>query len=81
MKNLKDLRRELELVFNGVKNGSIDVQSAKSLVATSNAILKTVQLELDRNKMTGELTAIDWLGEEEIKRGEIVHPKPLNEKE
>ena len=61
MKNVKDLRKELDKVFDSLKKNDLDVGKAKAMVATSNAILKSIQLELEQNKMTGNKDRIDWL--------------------
>jgi len=61
MKNVQKLRNELVKVFNGVKDGSIDTTQGKTLVATSNAMLKSAQLELEHSKLTGEIKKIDFL--------------------
>lgn len=61
MKNTKELRDELVNVFSGVRDGSIDVGTGKTLVATSNAILKSVQLELEQNKLIGAKKKIKFL--------------------
>lgn len=61
MRNTKELRDELVKVFTGVRDGSIDVGMGKTLVATSNAMLKSAQLELEQNKLTGSKKKIKFL--------------------
>lgn len=61
MKNVKDLRNELDQVFSNLKNNNTDVGKAKAMVATTNAILKSLQLELEQNKLINKKEAIDWL--------------------
>jgi len=61
MKNAKELRDELVNVFKGVKDGSIEVSQGKTLVATSNAMLKSAQLELEHAKLTGKTKVIKFL--------------------
>lgn len=61
MKNTKDLRNELVKVFIGVRDGEIEVATGKTLVATSNAMLKSAQLELEQNKLTGNKKVISFL--------------------
>lgn len=61
MKNVKALRNELVDVFNSVKNGEMDVSQGKTLVATSNAMLKSAQLELEHSKLTGKTKTIKFL--------------------
>ena len=61
MKNTKELRDELVKVFNGVKTGKIEVSKGKTLVATSNAMLKSAQLELEQNKLLSNKKKIDFL--------------------
>ena len=61
MKNVKQLRDELVLVFNGVKNGDIDTTQGKTLVAASNSMLKSAQLELEHAKLIGKTKVITFL--------------------
>lgn len=61
MRNAKELRDELVEVFIGVKNGTIEVGQGKTLVATSNAMLKSAQLELEHSKLTGKTKIIKFL--------------------
>jgi hypothetical protein len=62
MNNVKELRKELSKLFDGVKNKQIEIQQGKAMVATSNAILKSIQLELEHNKFVGaKKKKIDWL--------------------
>lgn len=61
MKNVKELRSELVEVFNAVKEGKMDVGQGKTLVATSNAMLKSAQLELEHRKLTGTTKVIKFL--------------------
>lgn len=61
MKNVKKLREELVKVFNGVRDGDIDTTQGKTLVATSNAMLKSAQLELEHSKLTGSVKNIKFL--------------------
>jgi len=61
MKNAKELRDELVKVFVGVKDGTIEVGQGKTLVATSNAMLKSAQLELEHSKLTGKTKVIKFL--------------------
>jgi hypothetical protein len=61
MKNSKDMRVELSTLFSNIKNGSVSTLTAKVLVATSNAILKSAALELEQNKLTGKAKTVDFL--------------------
>lgn len=61
MRNAKELREELVNVFKGVKEGTIEVSQGKTLVATSNAMLKSAQLELEHSKMVGKKKVIKFL--------------------
>lgn len=61
MKNVEKLRKELTKVFNDVKTGEMDVAQGKTLVATSNAMLKSAQLELEHSKLTNSVKKIDFL--------------------
>jgi hypothetical protein len=49
-------------LFDDVKEKKVDVQTAKTLVGTSNAVLKSVQLELEQNKFVGNKKKIAFLG-------------------
>lgn len=61
MRNAKELRDELVKVFIGVKDGTIEVGQGKTLVATSNAMLKSAQLELEHSKLIGKTKIIKFL--------------------
>ena len=61
MKNVRVLRDELVEVFNAVKDGKMDVGQGKTLVATSNAMLKSAQLELEHSKLIGKKKSIKFL--------------------
>lgn len=61
MRNVKELRDELVEVFAKVKNGEIEVSQGKTLVATSNAMLKSAQLELEHSKLVGKTKVIKFL--------------------
>lgn len=61
MKNAKTLRDELSGIFEKLKRGELDIQQAKAIVATSNAILKSAQLEMEHSKMTGSAKSIEFL--------------------
>lgn len=64
MKNVNNLRNELSKVFEQLKNNEIDIQQAKAIVATSNSMLKSAQLEMEHSKMTGSSKKIDFLSTE-----------------
>lgn len=61
MKNVKALRNKLVDVFTKVENGDMEVSQGKTLVATSNAMLKSAQLELEHGKLTGKIKEIEFL--------------------
>ena len=61
MKNVKAVRDELVKVFDGVKAGEIDNNHGKTLVAATNAMLKSAQLELEHSKLVGSLKKIKFL--------------------
>ena len=61
MKNVSKLRAELSTVFEQLKNNELDIQQAKAIVATSNAMLKSAQLEMEHSKMTGSSRSIIFL--------------------
>jgi len=61
MKNVKELRDALVDVFEKVKSGDMDTTQGKTLVATSNAMLKSAQLELEHSKMIGKSKEIKFL--------------------
>lgn len=64
MKNVSNLREELSKVFEKLKNNDLDIQQAKAIVATSNAMLKSAQLEMEHSKMTGSAKSINFLSTE-----------------
>lgn len=64
MKNVSKLREELSKVFTDLKENDMDIQQAKAMVATSNAMLKSVQLEMEHSKMTGNTKNIKFLSTE-----------------
>lgn len=61
MKNVKQLRDELVNVFESVRDGKMDVSQGKTLVATSNSMLKSAQLELEHSKLVGIKKEISFL--------------------
>jgi len=61
MENVSKLRDELSKVFDMLKDSEVDVQQAKAIVATSNAILKSAQLEMEHSKMVGSGKRIKFL--------------------
>lgn len=61
MKNVKELRTALVDVFEKVKSGDMDTAQGKTLVATSNAMLKSAQLELEHSKLIGKTKSIEFL--------------------
>ncbi len=61
MKNVTQLRDELSEVFESLKRTEIDVQQAKAMVATTNSMLKSAQLEMEHSKMTGSSKSIKFL--------------------
>lgn len=61
MKNTTELRNELVSVLQDLRSRSIDVQTAKAIVGTSNSLLKSAQLEMEHSKMTGSKKKIDFL--------------------
>lgn len=61
MLNVSELRSELSKVFSQLKDDKIDIQQAKTIVATSNAMLKSAQLEMEHSKMTGSTKKIIFL--------------------
>ena len=65
MKNVSNLRTELSKVFDQLKKNELDIQQAKAIVATSNAMLKSAQLEMEHSKMTGSAKSIEFLSTED----------------
>lgn len=61
MNNVKDLRTELVSVFKDLRDGKLDTAKGKALVATSNAMLKSAQLELEHSKLIGKKKIIKFL--------------------
>jgi hypothetical protein len=50
MKNVKNLRDSLIESYEGVKNDSLPLNTAKQLANTAGRILSSVKLELEYNK-------------------------------
>lgn len=65
MENVNQMRSELSEVFTQLKSGNMEVQTGKALVATSNAMLKSAQLELEHSKMVGSDKEIKFLKTED----------------
>lgn len=61
MENTTKLRNELKIVFEDLKSKKIDVQSAKTIVGVSNAMLKSAALEMEHSRMTGQKREIAFL--------------------
>ena len=61
MNNTKELRDELVDVFKAVKSGQMDTSQGKTLVAASNSMLKSAQLELEHSKLIGQKKVIKFL--------------------
>jgi len=61
MENVTKLRKELSSVFEQLKNGELDIQQAKAIVSTSNAMLKSAQLEMEHSRMTNSSKEISFL--------------------
>lgn len=61
MNNVTELRSELIKVFTGVKAKKMETGIAKTLVAASNSIIKTVKSELEYNKHLGVKKKIKFL--------------------
>ena len=61
MKNVSKLRDELSTVFEQLKDNKLDIQQAKAIVAASNAMLKSAQLEMEHSKMIGSSKTIEFL--------------------
>ena len=61
MDNVSKLREERAIVFEQLKNDELNVQQAKAIVATSNAMLKSAQLEMEHSKMIGSSKEIKFL--------------------
>tara|TARA_R110000851_G_C12817022_1_gene539118 strand:- start:40 stop:234 length:195 start_codon:yes stop_codon:yes gene_type:complete len=61
MKNVSKLRDELSIVFEQLKDNKLDIQQAKAIVAASNSMLKSAQLEMEHSKMTGSSKTIEFL--------------------
>ena len=60
MKNTTELRDSLTGVFADLRNETLEVQRAKALIATSNSMLKSLQLEMEHSKMIGSKKAIKF---------------------
>lgn len=61
MKNTSDLRKEMVKVFEKLRDSEIDTLVAKTMVATSNSILKSLAIEAEYNKFLGLKDRINFL--------------------
>lgn len=60
MKNVTDLRNELAKLFTDVRGKKVNNDTAKTLVNTSNAIVKTIKIQLDHNRITNSKKRIPF---------------------
>ena len=61
MKNVAELREELSKIFEQLKKNEIDVKQAKTMVASTNSMLKSALLEMEHSKMIGSSKEIKFL--------------------
>lgn len=61
MKNITDLRTDLLRVYQGLRDGSIEVKTAKELSNSAGKIINSVRVELDYVGMRGEIPNIDFM--------------------
>lgn len=61
MKNVTELRTVLAKTYEELKANKLDVSQVKAIVATTNSMLKSVQLEMEHCKMTGDKGPINFL--------------------
>jgi len=61
MKNVIELRSKLSKLFDALEDNKIDVQVAKNMIATSNALLKSAQLQMEHSKFRGIDKSVDFL--------------------
>jgi len=61
MKTIKELRTELIMVFNGLKNGSIEFKNAAEMNNTAGKIINTTRAQLEYSKLRKEKPEIDFL--------------------
>lgn len=61
MKNITDLRTDLLQVYEGLRDGSIEVKTAKELSNSAGKIINSVRVELDYVGMRGETPNIDFM--------------------
>ena len=61
MKNTTELRKEMEKLFEKVKNNEIDTTVTKRLVSISNVMLRSASLELEQNKLLKEKAIVEFL--------------------
>lgn len=62
MKNIKQLRAELCLVFNELRAKEISIPQAKELANGAGKIINSVKLELEYASLRKEVPVIDFLG-------------------
>lgn len=61
MENIKELRKSLVDVFNGVKSGKIGPKEAAGMNNTSGKIMTTVKVQLEYHKQRKDKPQIDFL--------------------
>jgi hypothetical protein len=59
--NDRDLRNELVILFNDVKNDRVDVKKAKEMTNTAGKILLSAKIELAYNESMHNGKKIDFL--------------------
>ena len=61
MKDIKELRKSLTDVFDGLKSGKINHKEAAGMNNTSGKIMATVKVQLEYHKLRKDKPQIDFL--------------------
>ena len=61
MKTMKELRKELASVFEGLKDGSVELKDAAEMNNTAGKIINTARTQLEYSKLRKEKPDIDFL--------------------
>ena len=61
MKNISELRDELATVFEGLRNGSVDVKVASEMNNAAGKMINTLKVQLEYAHLSGKKPDIAWL--------------------
>lgn len=61
MKNVKELRTQLTLLYEDLKNDKVEIEKAKVMVSAGNSIIKSTQIEFDYIRFSKSKKEITFL--------------------